>query len=137
MDIVVDNITEVALTKHSYARISYKDKEKYDFLLSMYGSEQIITDEEQLDEIMHCFHQGLVELLEEMEKYFNDLIYAREWFSHRIRYDGRRIFTATESEPFSEVYNPNSKRLYREAKAVLTSHLQYCIESDEVGIRPI
>ena len=137
MDIVVDNLTEVALTRHSHARIHYQDKEKYDFLLSMYGGIPIITDKEQTAEIMDCYHEGIVELLEEMEKYFNDLIFAREWFSHRIRYDGRRIYTAIEKEPFSEVINPTSKQAYREAKKVLTSHIQYCLESDEIGIRTI
>lgn len=137
MDVVVDNVTEVTLNKFSHARISFQDKEKYDFLLSMYGDTPILIEEEPVQEIMSCYQQGVVELIEDMENYFDGLIHTKDWFTHRIRYDGKRIFTAIEYEPFEEVFNPQSKQAYRQAKMILTSHLQYCIESDEVVIKPV
>jgi hypothetical protein len=137
MDVVVNNVTEVTLNRVSHARITFKDKEKWDFLLSLYGEKKILTSGEHAEEILTCFQEGFVELIEDMERYFEDLVFTKNWFTHRIKYDGKRIFTAIEDEPFEEIYNPNSKQAYRQAKMILTSHLQYCIESNEIKIRTI
>jgi hypothetical protein len=134
MDVTVRNLKEVTFNRCSHARILFLDRERFDFLES-YNTENIITTNDIAEEYLSCYQEGIVELLEEMIKYFDDLIHAKSWFSHRIRFEGRKIFTAIEDEPFEEIFNPESKKAYRQAKSVLTKHLQYCLESNEVPLR--